>query len=151
MFLHKSTRYALHAALELALAGARPTTVKQVATRYAVPENVVAKVLQQLVHSGVATGVRGVGGGYRLAQPAENISVQSLIDIFEPAASRDGCMLREPPSRGLPGGMGRTCRLSGLFVEVEETVRSTFASVSLATLVAPPPDDQQPTGDLDSS
>ena len=141
MFLHKSTRYALRAACDLALAGARPTTVKQVAARHRLPENVVAKVLQQLVRAGVASGVRGVGGGYLLAQPPENISVQLLIDLFEPAPPQDGCMLREPPSEGIPGGAARTSRLSGLFEEVEETVRSTFASVSLATLVAPPPDD----------
>jgi Rrf2 family protein len=143
MYLHKSTRYALHAALELALAGARPTTVKQVAARYELPENVVAKVLQQLAHSGVATGVRGVGGGYRLAQPAENISDQFLIDMFEPPPAQEGCRLREPLSGGFPEGPGQRSRLAGLFAEVEETVRSTFASVSLATLVAPSPDDQQ--------
>jgi len=136
MNLNKSTRYALHAALEMALADGQPATAGQIAKRYEIPENVVAKVLQQLVRSGLALGVRGVGGGYRLARPPAEVSVQELIDIFEPTPPPDTCMLRDLPGERCPEPGGPACRLMGLFQEVDETVRSTFASVSLATLVA---------------
>jgi Rrf2 family protein len=96
---------------------------------------VVAKVLQQLTRSGVATGVRGVGGGYRLARKPEDVTVQDIIDIFEPVPSPDTCMLRGISGEQCPGETLPSCRLMGLFEEVGETVRSTFASVSLATLV----------------
>lgn len=134
MNLNKSTRYALHAALELTLADGRPVTAAQVATRYEIPENVVAKVLQQLVRAGVAFASRGVGGGYRLARPPAEVSVQDVIDLFEPAPPPDTCMLRELPGADCPGPTDPTCRLKGLFQEVDETVRATFASVTLATL-----------------
>ena len=137
MNLNKSTRYALHAALEMALVEEETVTANQVAARYEIPENVVAKVLQQLVRSGLARGVRGVGGGYRLARPSSEIAVQDIIDIFEPAPPPDTCMLKEYPGADCPGGTEPRCRLMGLFQEVDETVRSTFASVSLATLAAP--------------
>ncbi len=135
MQYNKSTRYALHAALEMALADGRPATSSQVADRYSIPDNVVAKVLQQLTRSGVATGVRGVGGGYKLARRMEDVTVQDIIDIFEPAPSTDTCMLRGVSGDKCPGETLPRCRLMGLFEEVDETVRSTFASVSLATLV----------------
>lgn len=121
MNLNKSTRYALHAALELAASGGRPVTAAQVARRHALPENVVAKVLQQLVRAGLARGMRGVGGGYLLARPARRVSVQDVIDVFEPAPEQ---RFDDEPAPGL----------GPLFREVDETVRATFESVSLATL-----------------
>ena len=137
MNLNKSTRYALHAALEMALSKEQPVTVNQIATRYEIPENVVAKVLQQLARAGVARGVRGVGGGYRLARVPSEVAVQDIIDIFEPAPAPDTCMLREVEHTGCPGDGQPRCRLMDLFQEVDETVRATFSSVSLATLAAP--------------
>ena len=137
MNLNKSTRYALHAALELALAEDTPVTASQVAARYEIPENVVAKVLQQLARAGVARGVRGVGGGYRLARVASEVAVQDIIDIFEPSPPSDTCMLRELAGADCPKESKPICRLMNLFQEIDETVRSTFESVSLATLANP--------------
>jgi Rrf2 family protein len=134
--LNKSTRYALHAALEMALTVDQPVTTSQIAARYEIPENVLAKVMQQLVRSGLALASRGVGGGYRLAQPAGSVTVQDVIDIFEPALPVETCMLREIPGADCPGEGLPTCRLNDLFHEVDETVRATFASVTLATLAS---------------
>jgi len=135
--LNKSTRYALHAALEMSLYYDQPITVSQIADRYEIPENVVAKVLQQLARAGVARGVRGVGGGYRLAHAPADVAVQDIIDLFEPVPPPDTCMLRELPGASCPGEGQPVCRLMDLFQEVDETVRATFSSVSLATLAAP--------------
>ncbi len=136
MNLNKSTRYALHACLEMALSKDHPVTAGQVACRYDIPENVVAKVLQQLVRSGIAHGVRGVGGGYRLARVASEVSVQDIIDTFEPRPPSGTCMLRDVPGTACPGGPDPRCSLMHLFREVDETVHATFSSVSLATLAA---------------
>ena len=136
MNLNKSTRYALHSALEMALSNGRPVTAGQIANRYEIPENVVAKVLQQLVRAGVARGVRGVGGGYRLACLPAEVAIQDIIDIFEPRPTPDTCMLRETPGATCPGEGQPRCQLMSLFQEVDETARATFASVSLATLAA---------------
>lgn len=43
-------------------------------------------------------------------------------------------MLRELPGASCPGPTDPECRLKALFQEIDETVRATFASVSLATL-----------------
>ena len=60
MNISKSTRYALYAAAEMARAGDAPTTVAAVAERYRIPEGALAKVFQQLVRAGLATGTRGI-------------------------------------------------------------------------------------------
>ena len=120
----------------MTLAKDLPVTASQIAGRYEIPENVFPKVLQQLVRSGIAHGVRGVGGGYRLARAPADVAVQDIIDIFEPAPPPDVCMLRDLPGADCPGEGQPRCRLMDLFQEVDETVRSTFASVSLATLAS---------------
>jgi Rrf2 family iron-sulfur cluster assembly transcriptional regulator len=124
--LGKSARYALHAAVEMAAAGDRPVTVAEVAARYRIPPNALAKVFQQLVRAGVAAGTRGVGGGYRLSRGPADVSVLDVVSLFEAPARPDG-------SAGDPAD--RMAGLLRLFAEVDEMVRCTYASVSLETLV----------------
>ncbi len=132
MTIGKSARYALHALLEMALAGEAPVTVAGVADRYGLPRTALAKVFQQLVRAGLALGTRGVGGGYRLARPASQVSVLDVTSAFERPRPAGLCLIAERPGAGcerLP-----TCGLRQLFDEADELVRCTFASVSLATL-----------------
>lgn len=128
----KSTRYALYASMEMALADG-PVTVGEVAGRYQVSQGALAKVFQQLVRADIARGVRGIGGGYVLARPASAITVLDVIRVYDPPRSEGRCLLED----GAPDECPQTpdCRLRSLFDEVSEVVSSTFASVSLETLV----------------
>jgi len=126
--VNRTTEYALLAAAEMALADGLPVTVGQVAERNRIPEGALAKVLQQLVRTGIAQGIRGVGGGYRLARPGRRITVHDVIDVFEPRPPRPR------PDESSPEGEA-TARVRELFGEVDELVRCTFQSVTLETLV----------------
>ena len=99
----------------------RHVTATAVADRYDVPSTVLAKVFQQLVRAGIAVGVRGSGGGYRLARRAREITVFDIIDAMEPVRA-SGSEIADP-------------RLERLLDEVDELARTTFASVSLETLL----------------
>ena len=132
MTLTKSARYALYAALEMAIAGEEPVTVAGVAAEHRISPTVLAKVFQQLVRAGLALGARGVGGGYRLAKPGTSISVLDVISVFEPPRDQGW-----EAGRNARAGLGRSARDQGLrqlFDEVDEQVRCTYASVSLDTL-----------------
>lgn len=134
MKLNKSTLYALYAALELASSGGDPITTSRIASRYEMPEHAAAKVMQQLVRAGFAGAARGVGGGYWLARPASEVTVQDVIDLFEPGhvpVQGGRPALGDRPDNAASDAANR---LRGLFEEVDETVRATFASVTLATL-----------------
>ena len=133
MNLNKSTRYALYAALEMAQAeDDAQVTVATVAERYRVPEAALAKVFQRLVRAGLATGTRGVGGGYKLAKDSSQITVLDIVSIFEPPRPLRQCLVQDAPE--MPCANFPTCRLKRLFDEVDENARSTFASVTLDTL-----------------
>ncbi len=131
MTISKSARYALHAALEMALAGDEPVTAARVARRRGIPEAALAKVLQQLVRAGIALGTRGAAGGYRLARRASAVSVLDVIAAFEPPHAAGRCLGPQTPDGAcaLPD-----CALRALFDEADELLRCTYASVSLATL-----------------
>ncbi|MCB9898378.1 MAG: Rrf2 family transcriptional regulator [Planctomycetes bacterium] len=130
--LNKSTQYALQSMLELSRAGGEPRTACEIAARHDVPETVLAKVLQQLVRAGLVRASRGVGGGYRLARPPAQISVQDVIDLFEPPPPHEP----SPWDHRLPVETDEPRdRLRDLFYEVDETVRATFRSVTFDTLV----------------
>jgi Rrf2 family cysteine metabolism transcriptional repressor len=138
MNLNKSTRYALYAALEMAqLEEAGQVTVSQVAQRYHIPETALAKAFQRLVRSGLARGTRGVGGGYHLAKEPSKITVLDVISVFQPPRPSRQCLVQDQAEQ--PCSDFGSCRLRKLFDEVEETAQSTYASVTLDTLVGKRP------------
>ncbi len=49
------------------------------------PQPLVAKVLTTLSTAGLVDGTRGPGGGYWLAQPPKEISLQRIVSVFEKA------------------------------------------------------------------
>jgi Rrf2 family protein len=128
----KTARYALHAALEMALCADEAVTVAGAAQRLGLPRAALAKVFQQLVRSGLALGSRGIGGGYRLARPARQISVLDVLQAFEAPDLAGRCLLVERGDGACPRNAG--CGLRQLFGEADELRRCTFASVTLATL-----------------
>lgn len=119
--------------MEMAAAEGAQVTAAEVAQRYDISPTVLAKVFQQLVRARVAIGTRGVGGGYQLANPASELTMLDVIEVFEPPRAPGVCLLHERD--GSHCIHSRECRLQSVFDEVDELVRSTFASITLETLV----------------
>jgi Rrf2 family iron-sulfur cluster assembly transcriptional regulator len=131
--LSKFARYALYAVLEMAVAGEEPVTVGRVAEPYGIPSAALAKVFQQLVRAGLATGTRGVGGGYRLARPPDSITVLDVVSLFEPPRQQGHCLLNDDAGR-VECAQPHACSLHQLFEEIDGQVRYTMASVTFETL-----------------
>lgn len=135
--LNKSTRYALYAAMEMASArGEEPITAADTARRYGVPGSVLAKVFQQLVRGGIAIGERGSHGGYRLARDPAELTILDVVEAMEPGRGPGTCLLED--SEETECSRTGDCRLFRVFEEVDELARSTFASITLETLVRSP-------------
>ena len=138
MTFRKGTRYALYAVMEMARAGPDgQVSVTQVAERYAIPVTVLAKIFQQLARAGLAAGKRGVRGGYALAKHASDVTVLDVIDAFEPARRSANCLLEKGAHAACKEF--QLCRLRTLIDEVDEMSRSTYASVTIETLVGSRP------------
>ncbi|MBL8692872.1 MAG: Rrf2 family transcriptional regulator [Planctomycetes bacterium] len=128
-----STRLALYAAVEMARAGDGLVTAAGVAEKHGISAHHLAKVLQQLVRAGIAQAVRGVGGGYRLARPAKEITLLQIVEQFEGTVDLDKCLLQDARS-GAACGDSAMCRLKRVFDEIDRQALFTLQSVRLSTV-----------------
>lgn len=76
--------YALRAMLELALCeGKGPVTIGDIAGKQHIPVRFLEAILRQVKQARLADSARGKDGGYYLSIPARNITVGSVIRLFE--------------------------------------------------------------------
>jgi Rrf2 family nitric oxide-sensitive transcriptional repressor len=90
MQLSLHSDYALRVLMALATAE-RQLSVDEIARRYGISRNHLAKVAQRLQAEGFVTTFRGRGGGMRLAQPADGIVVGDVVRRFENLESFVDC------------------------------------------------------------
>jgi Rrf2 family transcriptional regulator, nitric oxide-sensitive transcriptional repressor len=129
MRLQKATRFALYAVMELASSSEHYVSAAEVATKYGISLNHLAKVLRTLGRSGLVEASRGVGGGYRFVANAKRTTLLQIIQLFEnidPITAGE----REPGDSTEAGLM-----LKRVLEEIEDTARATLSSISLDTMI----------------
>ncbi len=78
----KKMLYAIEAVLDIAYhAGGEPVQSREITRRQGIPRRYLEQTLQQLVRSGILTGVRGPRGGYRLARERRRVSVGEIVRV----------------------------------------------------------------------
>ncbi|MDQ6838011.1 MAG: Rrf2 family transcriptional regulator [Actinomycetota bacterium] len=132
-----STRgdYASRALLSLALrAGSvQPTSVRDIAERTGLPQPYLEQILLALKGAGLVRSKRGVGGGYVLARPPDQISLGQIVSAVEgPIVAGD---FGEPHQNGACDHEGQ-CVLLAVWADAGETMRRHLDSLSLADMVA---------------
>lgn len=124
-----STRgdYAARALLSLALHGEdRPTSVKEIAERTSLPQPYLEQILLAVKGAGLVQSKRGVGGGYVLARPPEQITLAEII------AAVDGPLITLMGEHDHCEGH---CILQEVWVYVSEEMRLLLEGFTLAELV----------------
>jgi len=82
------SRYAVAALVDLALSQSRrPVALAEIAQRQAVSVSYLGQIFALLHQSGFVRSVRGPGGGYLLARPAEEIRVSEIFTALAAAKS----------------------------------------------------------------
>jgi len=82
--LSKKADYALIAMKHLAAdAPHGAASAREIAERYDIPLELLAKVLQQLTRRGLLVSQMGIHGGYQLARPTAAISVADVIQAID--------------------------------------------------------------------
>lgn len=92
--LSTTTEHALRALVYLAREADRPSALgRDIAAQAHIPANYLSKILWTLRNAGLLETARGLGGGYRLARPAEDIRLIEVLRLFERPRSGGGCLL----------------------------------------------------------
>jgi Rrf2 family protein len=79
MKLSAQEEYGLRCMLQLARSAPESMTVGEIAQREGLGESYAAKLLRLLREAGLLESVRGREGGYRLARPAEEVTVGEAV------------------------------------------------------------------------
>ena len=124
--------YAVRAAVELAAASdEKPVKAERIATAQGIPLNFLENILGELRHAGIVRSQRGAEGGFRLAKPADQISVADVIRAVEgPLASVRG----GPPEDASYGGAAGA--LPRVWIAVRANLRAVVERVTLADIAA---------------
>ena len=119
--------YAVRAAIELAAAGDELVPAERIATTQAIPFNFLENILSEMRTAGIVRSKRGADGGYRLAKPAQEITVADVIRAVEgPLATVRGA---RPEDAAYPGA---AAELPQVWIAVRKNLRNVVENVTLA-------------------
>jgi FeS assembly SUF system regulator len=106
---------------------------RELADASRLPLPTVAKVMKSLCRSGLVQSQRGVYGGYRLARPADRISVIDIITAMEGPISLTEC------SRAAPQGceLEPACPVSHNWQRINRVVIAALTGLTLQDMQRP--------------
>jgi len=129
MYITQHTDYALRVLIHIAANQDRPetrSTIAGISELFGVSRSHLMKVVNKLVREGYVEGVRGKGGGLRLAQAAEKIRIGEVVSRMEPHMVLVECFAEE-----------NNCLLSSackLKFSLHKALKAFIASLNESTL-----------------
>lgn len=132
MELTSKGRYAVMAMADLAIQpDDAPAPLSQIAERQGLPLAYLEQIFAPLRRAGLVESARGRSGGYRLARPATDISVNDVMVAVEEAVRFTRCTDEDARcSRDKP------CVTHGLWTALGEATADFFSGVSLADVAS---------------
>ncbi|MTJ82511.1 MAG: Rrf2 family transcriptional regulator [Telmatospirillum sp.] len=125
----KKMLFAIEAVLDIAYhAGGEPVQSREITRRQGIPRRYLEQTLQQLVRSGILSGVRGPRGGYRLARERRRISVGESVRVVRAREAPEE-MEEELPSSEL----GRAV-IRPMWGELQEDIMKRLDGISIDDL-----------------
>lgn len=131
MKLSTKGRYGLRALIDLALYSENETvSIQSIARRQNISDSYLEQLMRKLRSAGLIVSVRGAQGGYKLARPANEISVGDVLRALEGSLEAVTC-----------GGEDNSCQGADLCVtkfvweRINSSIRDTIDSIKLSQLV----------------
>lgn len=135
MRLSKKAEYALRAMVAMGRRGqARPVAIQDLSDSERIPVKFLEHILLELKKSGFLKSKRGVGGGYLLNRPIEQISLGEIVELIDGPFDPMACT-----TAGMPGrcgcGQAKPCGLGSTFGELQELVRGFLGGRTVADVI----------------
>jgi Rrf2 family protein len=128
--LTKRADYAIRAVVALAAtAPGERLSVRRIAADRAIPVRFLPQVMADLVAASIVEAVPGRTGGYRLARPAEAISLLEVIESVEGDSRRRVCILR-----GGACAVGGVCDVHHVFAAAQDALISELGGATIASV-----------------
>jgi FeS assembly SUF system regulator len=128
----KLTDYATVVLAALADDASRVHSATELAERAGLEWPTVSKVLKPLAHAGLVESFRGSNGGYRLAKPAEKISLIQIVEAIEGPLGVTECSGEHSTCE-----IEAHCGVRGNWRHINDVVADALRGVSLAQMLLP--------------
>jgi Rrf2 family protein len=110
MKLTRASSYALHAVVFMAAQKEdKPIASHLIAQARGIPERFLLKVLKPLVSAQVLLSIKGPNGGYRLARPANDITMLEVLEAVDGPIRGQAPFSREDPHSPLNRRLDTIC------------------------------------------
>lgn len=143
MRLSKRGEYGLRAMIDLAAqsknnpgSNSHPgmVQIKDIAARQHIPAKFLEQILLTLKNNGLLHSRMGVGGGYYLARPANEISLGHIVRVLDGPLAPVGCVSQMAyESCGCPDE--RTCGLRLIMLDVRNAIANILDNTTLADVM----------------
>jgi Rrf2 family protein len=132
--LSKKVEYALIAMRHMAIAGhGVMVTTKEIADRYQLPYDLLAKVMQTLARKGFIASYQGVRGGYIFRGDPGMVKVSSVINAIE---GRENLTIMQCETEATgPCTIHSTCTIKAPLVKLQTNINSLLDGMSIMEMV----------------
>ena len=136
--LSKKADYALIAMKHLAQHSGMPSTsAREIAEQYDIPIELMAKILQRLVRTGLLVSTQGTRGGYALSRPSLSISIADVIQAIDGPLTVTACSTEKVDCEQY----GK-CSIRDPLWQIKERIVEALGTVTIAEMA----NDQVTTG-----
>jgi Rrf2 family protein len=130
--LSKKADYALMAMKHLAQkSGPQSTSAREIAEQYDIPIELMAKVLQRLVRTGLLMSTQGTRGGYTLSRPSSAVSVADVIQAIDGPFTVTACSTEKNDCEQYS-----KCSIRDPLWQIRERIAEALATVTIAEMAA---------------
>ena len=107
--------------------------VKEIAQKYHIPHDLLAKVMQKLMKERFIASLQGVHGGYTLIKNPQSITVSSVIHAIEgkPAVKIIQCEAESPADCIIHS----TCTIKDPLVKLQGNINQMFEQLTVMQLI----------------
>jgi|SRR5688572_22730160 Rrf2 family protein len=128
--LSKKADYALMAMKHLAQkTGVSSTSAREIAEQYDIPIELMAKVLQRLVRTGLLVSTQGTRGGYTLSRASTSISVADVIQAIDGPFTVTACSTENADCEQYS-----KCNIRDPLWQIRERIVAALGTVTLAEM-----------------
>ncbi|HLS18375.1 MAG TPA: Rrf2 family transcriptional regulator [Paracoccaceae bacterium] len=133
MKLSTKGRYAVTALADITLhGGERPVALAEISERQSISLAYLEQLFVRLRRHGLVNSVRGPGGGYLLAVPAEEMRISDIMEAVDERLNAMGC---DGSDSGFCGNSTEACLTHALWEQLSAHVHVFLSQTTIADVI----------------
>lgn len=131
MMISTKGRYALRVLIDMAEhQSEKSIPLREIAQRQGISEKYLESIIKTLVRGGVVEGMRGKGGGYRLRQSPDRLTVGHILRLVEGSLAPVACLGADTPCE-----RAAECRTLSLWSGLNDVINNYLDRYTLSDLL----------------